>query len=118
MFNTLALVDEWASSNTAQTLGLYIVHHDKEVAWPYVESNSGQIFLSVSVLRVIWPTTRFHLPLLDSPERQLLLKQRTAEIPRRMEMACAVIVQNDTKDFWISVEEKFLFSITVKVTAC
>ena len=57
------------------------------------------------MLRIIPPTTRFHVLLVDAPIRELLFEQRPAHVGRTMQLSRAVVVQNLRKNSRVTIEE-------------
>lgn len=69
------------------------------------------------MLSVVHPAASLHVRLVDTPEGELLLEERTADIVGTMQLPCAVIVKDESKGVGVTVKEKLVgFGVIVKVT--
>lgn len=69
------------------------------------------------MLSVVHPAASLHVCLVDTPERELLLEERTADIVGTMQLPCAVIIEDKRKGVGVAVKEELIgFRVIVKVT--
>ena len=75
------------------------------VAVVHVELENVESLLRVPVLPVGHPAAGLHVRLVDAPEGQLLLEQRSAHIRRAVELPGAVVVEHVGENARVAVKE-------------
>ena len=75
-----------------------------------------QRLLRVPVLPVVHPAARLHVRLVDAPEGELLLEQRSAHIVGTVQLPGAVVVEDEGEHRGVAVEEELVeFGVVVEV---
>jgi len=75
-----------------------------------------QGFLGVAMLPVVHPAARLHVRLVDAPEGELILEERPAHIVGAVELAGAVVVEDEGEGGRVAVEKELVgFGVVVEV---